>query len=108
MAEEINRAKHVNCGPWFPPHATSYTTNGVYMRHQLIGLLGRHIKRQPMIDILVHREDHLGIRTVYRTRRDVRKMVDTVGPIAFESSDESNDITVDLGERILMEYRTPT
>jgi hypothetical protein len=54
-----------------------------------------------MIDILVHREGQPGIRTAYRTRRGIHRVLDAVGVAAFESIGESNDITVDLGGRIL-------
>ena len=50
-----------------------------------------------MIDIVVHRERHLGIGPVDRTRGGVDKVLDPGMPTAFEYIDEADEIGIDVG-----------
>ena len=50
----------------------------VRVAHELVALLRRRIPRQRMVDVVVHRERHLGVRAVHGARRGVNEMLDAV------------------------------
>ena len=54
-----------------------------------------------MMDVLVHRERHLRIRAIDRTRRGVDQVVDPVVPGTLEYVGEPQQVAVDVGERVL-------
>ena len=54
-----------------------------------------------MVDVLVHRERHLGVRAVDRARRGVDEVLDPMVAAALEDVRRADHVRVDVGERVL-------
>ena len=67
------------------------------MRHQLVGLLGRGVQRDRMVDVLVHRERHLGVEAVDGRRRREDQVLDRVVAAPLEDVEETDDVAVHVG-----------
>ena len=70
------------------------------MRDELIGLFGRRVKSQRVINAFGHGKRHPGMRAVDRTGRCVHQVLHFVVSTSFDDMQEPNQIRVDVGMRI--------
>ena len=70
------------------------------MRHQFIGLLGRAVEAQRMIDIVSGAKRHAAIGAVNRGRRRVYEVPTSGVPATFEQVEKARKIGVGIGARI--------
>ena len=60
------------------------------MSHQLIGLLGRCIKADRVVDIVVNRKRHFGITAIHGAGGGVNEVFHIVMPAAFQNVPEAD------------------
>jgi hypothetical protein len=53
-----------------------------------------------MVDVLVHRERHIRVRTVHRARRGKDEVLDAVVTAALEHVERADEIAVGIGMRV--------
>ena len=70
------------------------------MCHQLVGLLAGGIQAQRVVDILMDREGHRGIGAIDTGTAGVNQMFDVVMAAAFQDVGKTDDVAVDVGQRI--------
>ena len=70
------------------------------MRHQLVGLLGRAVEAQRMINIVRSTKRNTGVGTVDRGGRGVNEMAALRMPATFEHVEEAREVGVNVGMRI--------
>jgi hypothetical protein len=71
------------------------------MRHQLVGLLGRGVEADRVIDVVMLRKGHALVAAVDAGTAGIQEMLDAVVAAAFENIDETDHVAVDVGMRIL-------
>ena len=69
--------------------------------HQLVGLLGRRVEAERMVDIVVDRERHLGVGAVDRAGRGIDQVPAPLVPAALQHVEEADEVGVDIGVRVL-------
>ena len=76
------------------------------MRHQLVGLLGRPVEADGMVDVLVDRQRHRAVEPVDGAGRGVDKVPDAAMPAALEDIQEAGDVAfrVEAGLRDRMAH----
>jgi hypothetical protein len=67
------------------------------VRHQLVGLLGRGVQADRVVDVVALGEGHAGVAAVDAGTRGVDQMLNRVLAAAFEDVHEADQIAVDLG-----------
>ena len=73
----------------------------VGMRDQLVGLLRGGVEADRMVGLVVHRKRQLGIGAVDRRGRRIDQMAASVMPATFQHIDETLEIGVDIGMRMV-------
>ena len=69
--------------------------------HQLVGLLGRGVEADRMIDVVVLGKRHALIAAVDAGTAGIDKVLDAVVATAFENIDEADHVAIDIGMGIL-------
>jgi len=70
------------------------------MRHELIGFLGCGVQAERMIDVLLYRERHVGIRAIDRTGGCIHQVLDAVVAACFKDVQKTRHVAVDINMRI--------
>ena len=73
----------------------------VAVRHQLVGLLGRGIEADRMVDVVRLGERQLLVAPIDARTRGIDQMAHAGLPAAFEDIDETKQVAVGIGQRIL-------
>ena len=72
----------------------------VGMGHQLIGFLAGGVETQRMVNVVMHREGHRGVGAIHAGTAGIDEVLDAVVAAAFEDMGETDDVAVDVGERV--------
>jgi hypothetical protein len=73
----------------------------VGVRHQLVGLLGRGVEADRVVDVVVLRVGHALVAAVDAGTAGIHEVLDAVVATALEEVHETDHIAVDVGMRIL-------
>ena len=73
----------------------------VGVRHQFVGLLGRRVEADRVVDAVVLGERHLGVAAIDAGARGIDEVLYLVVAAAFEDVYEADQVAVDVGVRIL-------
>ena len=71
------------------------------MRHQFVGLLGRGIKTDRMVDIVVYRKWQVRVGAIDRARRGKDEMIGSTMAAALENVEKAGEIGVEISVRVL-------
>ena len=80
---------------------------GVSLAHQLVGLLGRGIQRERVIDPVVDRKRLLGVGAIDRRRAGIDHVRDAAMPREFEEVHLPDEVRLDIGVRVLERIAHP-
>ncbi len=72
----------------------------VGVRHQLVRLLRGGIERNRMINPVVHREGHLGVRSIDRTGRSIDEVGNIGMPATFQNMKKSDEVAFNIDVRV--------
>jgi aspartate 1-decarboxylase len=70
------------------------------MRHELIGLLGRRVQGERVIDILLDGERHMRVGAINGTRGRVHEVLDAVVATSFDNVQKAGHVAVDVYVRV--------
>jgi len=73
----------------------------VGVRHELISFFGRSIQAQWVVYILVYRKRHGGVGTIDAGAAGIYQVFDPMVAAAFQNVCKADDVTIDVGQRIL-------
>ena len=70
------------------------------MSHQFVGLLGRRVEADRVVDVVPLRERHARVAAVHARTRGVYEVLDSLVAAAFEDREEAAEVAVDVGPGI--------
>ncbi len=99
--------RHVRTSPWTIDGKEPQTRSrqavkmAVGVGHQFVGLFAGGVQALGMIDVLMNRERHGGVGAIDARTAGIDEVVDTVATATFEDVGETDDVAIDVGERVL-------
>ena len=71
------------------------------MRHKLVGFFASGVQAQWVVYILVYRKRHGGVGTIDAGAAGIHKVFDPMVAAAFQNVCKADDVTVDVGHRVV-------